>query len=83
MDNSDKRATIRKAIPVQNRSPVKKYTIAATMMAGIRTRNSFIRTIITKPIMTRMTKKGMFNEPSPKLLRTEYNVGSKIEKFIS
>jgi hypothetical protein len=70
-------------MPVQNRSPVKKYTTAATIIAGISTRNSFIRIIITKPIITRMMRKGMFNDPSPKLLRTEYIVGSKIEKFIS
>ncbi len=70
-------------MPVQNRSPVKKYTMAATIIAGIRIRNSFIRTIIIKPIMTRTMRKGMFNDPSPKLLRTEYMVGSKIEKFMS
>jgi hypothetical protein len=57
--------------------------MAATMIAGISARNSFIRTIITKPIMTRMMRKGMLNDPSPRLLRTEYIVGSKIEKFIS
>jgi hypothetical protein len=79
----DRSATIRKAMPVQNRSPVKKYTMAATMIAGISTRNSFIRIIITKPIITRMIRKGMLKDPSPKLLRTEYIVGSKIEKFIS
>jgi hypothetical protein len=71
-------------MPVQNRSPpVRKYTIAATMMAGIRIRNSFISTIIIKPIMTRMMRRGMFNDPSPKLLRIEYIVGKKIEKFMS
>ena len=53
------------------------------MIAGIRIRNSFIRTMITKPIMTRMISKGMFNDPSPKLLRIEHIVGSKIEKFMS
>ena len=84
MDSIDKSATIRKAMPVQNRSwPERKYTMAATIIAGINTRNSFIRIIIIKPIMTRMMRKGMFNDPSPKLLRIEYIVGSKIEKFIS
>ena len=83
LDSIDKSATIRKAMPVQNRSPVKKYTMAAMIIAGIKIRNSFIRTIIIKPIMIRMMRKGMFNDPSPKLLRIEYIVGSKIEKFIS
>ena len=84
MASNDKSATIRKAMPVQNRSwPVRKYTMAATIIAGISTRNSFIRTIIINPIMTRMTSKGMFNDPSPKLLRTEYIIGQKIEKFMN
>ena len=69
-------------MPVQNRSPpVKKYTIAATIIAGIRIKNSFIKIIIIKPIMTRMMRKGMFNDPSPKLLRIEYIIGSKVEIF--
>jgi hypothetical protein len=71
LDSNDKSATIRKAMPVQNRSPVKKYTMAATMIAGIRIRNSFTSTIIIKPIMTSMMRKGMFNDPNPKLLRIE------------
>jgi hypothetical protein len=84
LDSIDKSATIRKAMPVQNRSwPERKYTIAPTIIAGISTINSFIRTIIIKPIMTRMMRKGMFNDPSPKLLRIEYIVGSKIAKFMS
>ena len=40
-------------MPVQNRSPVKKYTTIATKIAGISTRKSLMRIIITKPIMTK------------------------------
>jgi hypothetical protein len=52
---TDNAATTRKAMPVQNKSPpVKKYTTIATRMAGISTRNSLMRTMIIKPIMTKM-----------------------------
>lgn len=63
---------MRKAMPVQNKSwPVSKYTMTATIIAGIRTRNSRISTIIIKPIITKTTSNGMLRAPSPKLLRTE------------
>jgi hypothetical protein len=84
LDSIDKSATTRKATPVHNRSPpVRKYTMAATMIAGIRTRNSFIRIIIIKPIMTRIIRNGMLIAPSPKLLRTEYIIGKNIAKFMN
>lgn len=83
LESIDKSATIRKAMPVKNKSPpVKKYTMAATIIAGISTRNSFIRIITIKPIMTRTMRKGMLNDPSPKLLRIENIIGNKIPKFI-
>jgi hypothetical protein len=55
----------------------------ATMIAGIRTRNSFIRTIIIKPIMTRTMRNGMLIAPSPKLLRTENIMGKNNAEFMS
>jgi len=57
--------------------------MAATIIAGIRIRNSFIRIIIIKPIMTRMIRNGMLIAPSPKLLRTEHNIGKNNAKFMS
>jgi len=70
-------------MPVKNRlPPVRKYTIAATIIAGISTIKSFIRTIIIKPIITKTMRKGMFNDPSPKLLRVENIIGNKINKFM-
>ena len=70
-------------MPVQNRSPpVKNYTMIATIMAGISTRNSFIRTIIIKPMMIRTISKGRLNAPSPILLRIENIVGKNVTKFI-
>ncbi len=83
MDNIDKRATTTKAIPVQKRSPVKTYTRAAMMIAGIRIRKSFIRIIIIKPIMTRTMRSGMLIALSPKLLRTENIMGKNVAKFMS
>jgi hypothetical protein len=81
---NDKSATITKAMPVQNRSwPVRKYTMAATMIAGIRTKNSFMRTIIIKPIIIRIKSNGRLSQPSPKLLRIEYTIGRKSAKFMS
>ena len=80
IDNS---ATTKKAIPVQNRSPVTKYTMAATIIAGIRTRNSFRRIMTTKPIMIKMTRKGRLSELSPMLLRMEYIIGRRSPKFMS
>ena len=72
MDRIDKAATTKKAMPVQKRSPVRKYTTTATRIAGIRTRNSLMRITIITPIMTRMMRKVMSNpEGSPKLLRIE------------
>ncbi len=54
-DSIDSAATTRKAMPVQNKSPpVKKYTTTATRIAGISTKNSLIRTMIIKPIMTKI-----------------------------
>jgi hypothetical protein len=67
----DKSATTTKAMPVHNRSPVKKYTMAATIIAGIKIRNSFIRTIIIRPIMTRTMRSGRFSQPRFKPLRIE------------
>jgi len=65
-------ATTKNAIPVQNRSPpVMKYTMIATIIAGISTRNSFMRIIIIKPIMINTMRKGMLKAPSPMLLRIE------------
>jgi hypothetical protein len=59
-------------MPVQNKSPpVRKYTTIATRTAGIRTKNSLIRMIIIKPIMTSTIRKPMSNPPSPKLLKME------------
>ena len=77
-------ATTTKAMPVQKRSwPLRKYTMAATIIAGIRTKNSFMRTIITKPIMIRIKSNGRLSQPSPKLLRIEYIIGRKSAKFVS
>ncbi len=70
-------------MPVQNRSPVRKYTMAATMIAGIRTKNSFIRTIIISPTMTSMMSKGISREPRCKLLRIEEITAINIVKFMS
>ena len=76
-------ATITKAMPVQSRSPVKKYTMAAMMMAGSRAMNSFMRTMIIKPIMTRTTRRGKLSqEGSPKLLRRENIVGRNNARLI-
>jgi len=50
-ERRDRAATIKKAMPVQSRSPVKKYNTTATKFAGIRTRNSLIKTTIIKPII--------------------------------
>ena len=72
MVSIDSAATTRKAIPVQNKSsPVRKYTTTATRIAGIRTKNNLIRTIIIKPIMTSAIRKPLSNQPSPKLLKRE------------
>jgi len=79
----DMSATTRKATPVHSRSPVRKYTIAATIIAGIRTKNSFIRIIIIRPTMTRAISKGMFNQLRFKLLRIEYITAINIAKFMS
>jgi hypothetical protein len=78
----DNNATTKKAMPVQNRSPVTKYTMAATIIAGIRTRNSFMRIMTTKPIMIKMIRKGRLSEPSPMLLRIEYIIGRISAKFM-
>jgi hypothetical protein len=44
-------------MPVQNRfPPVKKYTTAATRIAGISTKKILIRTMIIKPIITKMIR---------------------------
>ena len=70
-------------MPVHNRSPVRKYTMAATMIAGMRTKNNFIRTIIIRPIMTSIMSKGILSAPRPKLLRMEYITAINIAKFMS
>lgn len=55
--SNDSRATTRKAMPVHNMlPPVRKYTSIATRMAGISIRKNLTRTMMTKPIMTRITK---------------------------
>jgi hypothetical protein len=56
--------------------------MAATIIAGIKTRNSFTRTMIIKPIIIKTTSKGRFNEPNPILLRIEQITGRKIAKFM-
>jgi uncharacterized membrane protein len=70
-------------MPVQSRSPVNKYTIAATMIAGINTKKSFIKTMIIKPIMTRIISNGMLRALSPKLLRTDIIVSKSMTRFIT
>jgi hypothetical protein len=57
--------------------------MAATIIAGIRAKNSFMRAIIIKPIMIRMKSNGRLSQLSPKLLRIEYIVGRKSAKFMS
>jgi hypothetical protein len=48
----DNAAITKKAMPVQNKfPPVKNHTMMATMIAGINTKNSLMRTMIIKPIM--------------------------------
>jgi hypothetical protein len=43
-------------MPVQNRSPpVRKYTTAATRIAGISAKKSLMSTMIITPMMTKMT----------------------------
>ena len=71
MANIDKSATTKKAMPVQNRSPVMKYTTRATIIAGINTKNNLIMTITIKPTTTRTISRGTLSQPSPKLLRIE------------
>ena len=53
------------------------------MIAGIRTKNSFMRTIITKPIMIRTTSNGRLSQLGMKLLSVEYIIGRKSAKFIT
>ena len=53
------------------------------MIAGIRTKNSFMRTIITKPIMIRTTSNGELSQLGMKLLSVEYIIGRKSAKFIT
>jgi len=64
-------------MPVHKRSPVKKYTMAATMIAGINTKNNLMRIIIIKPITTRTISNGRLSQASPKLLKTEYIIVKK------
>ena len=54
--NIESAATTKKAMPVQNKSPVKKYTTIATRIAGISTRKSLMRITIIKPVITKTTK---------------------------
>ncbi len=73
--STDNAATTRKAMPVQNRSPpVRKYTTMATRTAGINTKNSLMRTMIIKPMITKMTSTV---RSSPKLPRIERTIGHK------
>ncbi len=71
-------AIIKNATPVQNKSYVKKYTMAATIMAGISTRNSLIRAIMIMPIMTKTISA---TKPQVKLPRTEKTTVKKM--FVS
>jgi hypothetical protein len=69
--NIDNAATTRKAMPVQNRSPlVRKYTTIATRIAGISTRNILMRIMIIKPMMTKMTSAVRSSPKLPKIDRT-------------
>jgi hypothetical protein len=63
----DSAAITRKAMPVQNKSPVRKYTTAATRIAGIRTRNSLMRTTIIKPIITKIMRAVRLSPKLPKI----------------
>ncbi len=67
-------ATTRNAMPVHSRSYVRKYTMAATIIAGISTRNSLMRIIIIKPTTTRTRSNGRLSQASPKLLKIEFIV---------
>jgi len=62
-------------MPVQNKSPVKKYTTIATRIAGISTRNSLMRIMIIRPMMTKMTSAV---RSSPKLPRIERTIVKRI-----
>jgi len=75
LDNIDNAATTRKAMPVQKRSPVRKYTTMATRMAGISTKKSLMRIMITKPMMTKITSAV---RSSPKLPRIERMIVKRI-----
>ena len=63
-------ATTRKAMPVQNKSPVRNQTTTATRIAGISTRNSLMRTIIIKPIITKITSAVKSRPMLPRIERT-------------
>jgi hypothetical protein len=67
-------------MPVQNKSPVKNHTTIATRIAGISTKNSFMSTMITKPMMTSIIRKVRSKPPSPKLSSTEYTNAKKTAK---
>jgi len=68
----DNAATTKKAMPVQNKSPpVKKYTTIATSTAGMSTRKSLSKTMMTKPMTTRISKKTQSMLPRPRLSSTE------------
>ncbi len=73
-------AMTRNATPVQNKSYVKKYTMAATIIAGISTRNSLIRAIMIMPIITRTISA---IKPLVKLPRTEKTTVRKMLVSIS
>jgi hypothetical protein len=76
----DVSATTKKAIPVQKRSPPEtKYTPAATIITGIRTKKDFMRTIITKPMITRIIRKVKSNLARPKLLKIEYIIDNNLQ----
>ncbi len=49
-------------MPVQNKSPpVKKYTTIAMSIAGMSTKKSLMRTMMTKPMMTKIMQKNPIN----------------------
>ena len=62
-------------MPAQNRSPVRNHTMTATRIAGISTKKSLMRTMITKPMITKITSAVRL---SPKLPRIDRTIVKKI-----
>jgi hypothetical protein len=68
--NIDSAATTRKAMPAQNRSPVKNHTTTATRIAGMSTKKSLISTMIIKPMITKITSAVRSSPILPRIDRT-------------